>query len=927
MYKELQSSTQQRREEPEDLVDVFKRQLSAFKEFTIDRRDLSFQRSIGSGGYAEVFLGYQKSNNKVVAIKRLHNVPQTQEQFEVFRREVDICSKLHHFAILPFVGVCIEPPYCIVNEFMSGRNLYERLHGRGVLLDGTKLTIIALGIACGMEYLHVQEMIHRDLKSLNVLLDADDFPKVCDFGVSRYLDQNGELMTGSIGTPQWMAPEVLNSEMYDESADVYSYGIILWEMLTRNAPFAGWQPMQVILRVVGGDARPIIPQNCPTNLAKVIRNCWQREAKLRPSFATIKDDFLKGAVAYPGTNPAGVESYIDQFITVRDKTQRFTEKPSKQTARAITMELSDETTQEAAVAKLKAVIKIPDRIPYLCNQDCLEVIVATIKDCSKSELASDLIFVIHALLQDANGLQKLLSREIVDGPDAILQLIWRFATTAMGSIIDCLQILLDHHALTFSCDRLTKLAPFFVANDLRLRVAATNLILSAIQGNAFDDPTSLAVLAANVLTNAIPEALDELLRATLALLRKLVDVPTVLLSIVSANGAELIFAVTSRKDKSFQLQALDILRKVLLMSCPTHDTIKSILAGFLAIVESRDADLQVHVMVILAILLRGTVVFALVPTVPSVFKSFQILFTSTNETVLTCALRLCDAFLSHVDSSASFVELRPNLVPLLAAQSEAAIQMAANCIAAIAQRAPAEVKPEDSLTQFLQQSLGGSSVLTVIAALKLAGVLSGSASGAQYLEGIGSISAIAKLLVHPTKKVKKLAFAVMASVSASLPISKAAIEAMPAIFASLDEEFENFPLIAISNFMVNPIAATRCAKRLSPLVKQFKSNDHVKMRLALTAIHRILLAPEAREGMTDSKTVRKLVRATEPYWDQQNAAKIFEIIERVAEVPACRPVVMASNLPRFLADRAQTMDMADPRRPVWLRILCRVEDQ
>jgi serine/threonine protein kinase len=122
---------------------------------------------------------------------------------------------------------------------MSGGCLFNRLHAKqGANLDATKRTIIALGLAYSLEYFHAKKMIHRDIKSLNVLLDADDYPKLCDYGMSRTIATDGA-MTGGAGTSQWMAPEVLNSDPYDEKSDVYSYGILRWEILTSDVPFRG----------------------------------------------------------------------------------------------------------------------------------------------------------------------------------------------------------------------------------------------------------------------------------------------------------------------------------------------------------------------------------------------------------------------------------------------------------------------------------------------------------------------------------------------------------------------------------------------------------------------------------------------------------------------------------------------------------------
>ncbi len=134
-----------------------------------------------------------------------------------------------------------------------------------------------------MHYLHScnPPVLHRDLKSLNLLLDESSRVKLADFGWTKGLDN---YMTGKIGTYQWMAPEVIASQKYSEKADVFSYGIILWEIASREPPFKHLSGLQVSLEVLNNDLRPPIPKKTPEPFAKLMRKCWDREPSKRPSF-------------------------------------------------------------------------------------------------------------------------------------------------------------------------------------------------------------------------------------------------------------------------------------------------------------------------------------------------------------------------------------------------------------------------------------------------------------------------------------------------------------------------------------------------------------------------------------------------------------------------------------------------------------------
>jgi serine/threonine protein kinase len=139
-----------------------------------------------------------------------------------------------------------------------------------------------------MTYLHSGKppVLHRDLKSANILLDESYTAKVCDFGLSRIKAQERS-MTGNCGTVQWMAPEVLANQPYAEPADVFSFGIIMWETLTGECPYDGMSAIQCALAVLNRDLRPPIPEWCPPSLSALIRSCLDKDPSKRPTFAQI----------------------------------------------------------------------------------------------------------------------------------------------------------------------------------------------------------------------------------------------------------------------------------------------------------------------------------------------------------------------------------------------------------------------------------------------------------------------------------------------------------------------------------------------------------------------------------------------------------------------------------------------------------------
>ncbi|KAL6070127.1 hypothetical protein STEG23_037925, partial [Scotinomys teguina] len=202
----------------------------------------------------------------------------------------EILSVLSHRNIIQFYGVILEPPnYGIVTEYASLGSLYDYINSnRSEEMDMDHIMTWATDVAKGMHYLHMEapvRVIHRDLKSRNVVIAADGVLKICDFGASRF--HNHTTHMSLVGTFPWMAPEVIQSLPVSETCDTYSYGVVLWEMLTREVPFKGLEGLQVAWLVVEKNERLTIPSSCPRSFAELLHQCWEADAKKRPSFKQI----------------------------------------------------------------------------------------------------------------------------------------------------------------------------------------------------------------------------------------------------------------------------------------------------------------------------------------------------------------------------------------------------------------------------------------------------------------------------------------------------------------------------------------------------------------------------------------------------------------------------------------------------------------
>ncbi|KAG8648163.1 hypothetical protein MANES_09G157600v8 [Manihot esculenta] len=260
-------------------------------ECEIPWEDLVIGERIGLGSYGEVY--HADWNGTEVAVKKFLDQDLLGAALAEFKREVRIMQRLRNPNVVLFMGAVTRPPnLSIITEFLPRGSLYRILHRPHCQIDEKHRIKMALDVARGMNCLHTSmpTIVHRDLKSPNLLVDKNWNVKVCDFGLSRLKHNTFLSSKSTAGTPEWMAPEVLRNEPSNEKCDVYSFGVILWELATLRLPWSGMNPMQVV-GAVGFQHRHLeIPKDVDPLVARIIVECWQTDPNLRPSFAQLAVD-------------------------------------------------------------------------------------------------------------------------------------------------------------------------------------------------------------------------------------------------------------------------------------------------------------------------------------------------------------------------------------------------------------------------------------------------------------------------------------------------------------------------------------------------------------------------------------------------------------------------------------------------------------
>ncbi|KAL6507702.1 Serine/threonine-protein kinase sty13 [Orobanche gracilis] len=265
--------------------------LGNYDEWTIDLGKLNMGPAFAQGAFGKLYKGTY--NGEDVAIKLLEKPENDSDRAHLmeqqFQQEVIMLSRLKHPNIVRFIGACRKPMvWCIVTEYAKGGSVRQFLTKRQNRSVPLKLAVNqALDVARGMEYVHGLNLIHRDLKSDNLLIAGGDKSiKIADFGVAR-IEVQTEGMTPETGTYRWMAPEMIQHRPYTQKVDVYSFGIVLWELITGMLPFQNMTAVQAAFAVVNKGVRPAIPNDCLPALGQIMTLCWDTDPDVRPSFNDV----------------------------------------------------------------------------------------------------------------------------------------------------------------------------------------------------------------------------------------------------------------------------------------------------------------------------------------------------------------------------------------------------------------------------------------------------------------------------------------------------------------------------------------------------------------------------------------------------------------------------------------------------------------
>jgi tRNA A-37 threonylcarbamoyl transferase component Bud32 len=280
---------------PDQIIDHLQEHLTG--EGIIDGQAIEYTKHLGTGAAGDVYKAlYQGS---VIAVKVLSAKSQEKE-VEEFRREFEILRAVRNPYVVKFIGVAMKPVLCMVMEFCARGSLHHVLKDVGADINWARAISFCKETALGLKALHDNQpqIIHRDLKSPNLLVTQEWHMKIADFGLSRFVTaENMQTMKQMRGTYQYTDPAVYNGGTFSTASDIYSMGVIYWEIIFRTLYGSYQQPysefrnltfdFQVMVQSAKEDLRPTIPANCPPLFRNLIASCWHKSQEERPPMDAI----------------------------------------------------------------------------------------------------------------------------------------------------------------------------------------------------------------------------------------------------------------------------------------------------------------------------------------------------------------------------------------------------------------------------------------------------------------------------------------------------------------------------------------------------------------------------------------------------------------------------------------------------------------
>eukprot|EP01097_Dermamoeba_algensis_P002164 TRINITY_DN1864_c0_g1_i2.p1 TRINITY_DN1864_c0_g1~~TRINITY_DN1864_c0_g1_i2.p1 ORF type:complete len:652 (-),score=92.34 TRINITY_DN1864_c0_g1_i2:424-2379(-) len=262
----------------------------------IPYEQLEIKEVLGDGSFGVVYKAKYKT--KEVAVKKISGeLWKTPSSAKLFANEISVLYQAQHSNIVKLIGANLQTPnFGIICEWMKKGSLSHLIHKKKLKLNKTLVVKVSKGIADGMRHLHSMGIIHRDLRTANILIDRQWNAKIADFGLVCKIEDGADAENSGIGPLRWMAPELYQKQKFSEKVDVFSFSLLVWEMISCEPPMSDLSPLETAALWAEGTRPPIkedTGRKFSDEVVQMICTCWRSEAEERPSFQDIFSTLLE----------------------------------------------------------------------------------------------------------------------------------------------------------------------------------------------------------------------------------------------------------------------------------------------------------------------------------------------------------------------------------------------------------------------------------------------------------------------------------------------------------------------------------------------------------------------------------------------------------------------------------------------------------
>ena len=310
-YTEVhRKANEEPRESPHKKEAVLSDQIVPIENYSIIKK-------LGNGTFGNVSLARNNETGEFVAMKILDTELSSFQEQVSFLREVESLARVDHPALLKFKGFslrCSETDLspAILTEYLPNGSLEDVVTHKKKLTPTEKM-IALYGTAEGMRYMHEElSMVHRDLKPANVMLNKFKEPVIGDFGLSKIMSHQQMRQSGTMGTPVYMAPELMSGTTYTNKVDVYAYAVMMYELMTEKLAFEEDDAPTLMNKVIRG-IRPPLPDDMHPGYRELITRAWDQDPDMRPSFTMICQAFQEGRMALIDSNMQAFSAYVQKM--------------------------------------------------------------------------------------------------------------------------------------------------------------------------------------------------------------------------------------------------------------------------------------------------------------------------------------------------------------------------------------------------------------------------------------------------------------------------------------------------------------------------------------------------------------------------------------------------------------------------------------